>query len=302
MEKNNRHDMPNSKEILEFWQNSKEINKPFLINATEKTCFACGWNVGTQRCHINPLIMGGNNDLENLHLLCRHCHYESERLNGIYYFKWFNKKSFENSANFDHVHCKLEMIVPLIKDNVKRFEYLGKNQIISIIHKFYNSNNEYAFLSYCNSIKPSEMFYNNDFEKLIFEAICICEQKTISFATKDALQRLKASGVKLGNPKNLTAEAQLKGLEANRKKAKANPNNIKAMAIIKNCLIIGGYTFIDIARILNDQKIKTSQGTLFRYIQVKRLAERIEKDPDYFELGKNRIANLLQDQQLKISA
>ena len=58
------------------------------------------------------------------------------------------------------------------------------------------------------------------------------ERELISKRTISALQELKAKGIKLGNPKNLTPEAQKMGSEAMRLKALSNENNRKATALI----------------------------------------------------------------------
>ena len=41
-------------------------------------CFACGLYKLTQRCHIDQDKEKGIDDVENLHLLCKCCHDESE--------------------------------------------------------------------------------------------------------------------------------------------------------------------------------------------------------------------------------
>jgi hypothetical protein len=57
-------------------------------------CFACGFDGGTQRCHIVPKCIGGADSVENLHLLCKYCHSESEYIENVdAYFFWFAKKN-----------------------------------------------------------------------------------------------------------------------------------------------------------------------------------------------------------------
>lgn len=103
------------------------------------------------------------------------------------------------------------------------------------------------------------------------------ELQKISERTKKALQAKKAQGFKLGKPENLTAESRKKALEANRIKAENNQNNITASELIR-LYLKENLTYCSIAKKLNAKNIKTSRGKTFVYIQVKRLAMRLEKN------------------------
>lgn len=58
-------------------------------------CFACGFDgPGTlERAHITALSEGGGNDADNLHMLCRCCHHDSEMLSGDEYWRWFMQRN-----------------------------------------------------------------------------------------------------------------------------------------------------------------------------------------------------------------
>ena len=99
------------------------------------------------------------------------------------------------------------------------------------------------------------------------------ERELISKRTISALQELKAKGVKLGNPKNLTPEAQKMGSEAMRLKALSNENNRKATALIVS-LRNAGKTYGKIADDLNINGFKTSRGCEFTSSQVLVLYDR----------------------------
>lgn len=99
------------------------------------------------------------------------------------------------------------------------------------------------------------------------------ERELISKRTISALQELKAKGVKLGNPKNLTQEAQKMGSEAMRLKALSNENNRKATALIVS-LRNTGKTYGKIADELNTNGFKTSRGCEFTSSQVLVLYDR----------------------------
>ena len=61
--------MPTQKKILYYWM---EIINDLPNNI--KTCWACGFDFGTQRCHIKARCNGGNDSVDNLVLLCSECH------------------------------------------------------------------------------------------------------------------------------------------------------------------------------------------------------------------------------------
>lgn len=99
------------------------------------------------------------------------------------------------------------------------------------------------------------------------------ERLLISKRTTDALQELKAKGIKLGNPKNLTPEARKMGSEAMRLKALQNDNNRKATALIVS-LRNAGRSYNKIADELNKNGFKTSRGCEFTSSQTLILYDR----------------------------
>jgi DNA invertase Pin-like site-specific DNA recombinase len=99
------------------------------------------------------------------------------------------------------------------------------------------------------------------------------ERLLISKRTTDALQELKAKGIKLGNPKNLTPEARKMGSEAMRLKALQNDNNRKATALIVS-LRNAGRSYNKIADELNKNGFKTSRGCEFTSLQTLILYDR----------------------------
>jgi len=104
----------------------------------------------------------------------------------------------------------------------------------------------------------------------IFGALAEWERKRISERTKDALKQLKKQGVKLGNSKNLTRAARIKGALKMKEISQTNPNNIKAKKVIK-LLSENGMTLREIANELNASGFKTSRNTTFQPEQVRRL-------------------------------
>ncbi len=102
------------------------------------------------------------------------------------------------------------------------------------------------------------------------------ERELISKRTTAALQELKAKGIQLGNPGNLTPEARQMGSEAMRLKALQNENNRKATALIVS-LRNAGNSYGKIADELNKSGFKTSKGCEFTSSQVLVLYDRFCK-------------------------
>lgn len=81
--------------VFDFFQSGEEVDLEDIIFLD--FCFACGLHKLTQRAHILASSKGGPNSVENLHLLCKSCHDESELLSGEKYWNWFKHKD-ENLA------------------------------------------------------------------------------------------------------------------------------------------------------------------------------------------------------------
>ncbi|WP_345200667.1 recombinase family protein [Chryseobacterium ginsengisoli] len=102
------------------------------------------------------------------------------------------------------------------------------------------------------------------------------ERERTSQRTKAALAELRSKGVTLGNPSNLNNEARKLGTEALIRKAKDNPNNKMATALIIP-LRENGMSFQKIADRLNENGFKTATGKQFSNAQVLILHDRYIK-------------------------
>ncbi len=106
----------------------------------------------------------------------------------------------------------------------------------------------------------------------ILAAVAEEEARMISGRTKVALAALKARGVKLGMPGNLTPEHQAKAVKANR------DNAIKAYGLVGEVVRqrrSAGDSFGKIAGWLNDNGHATRTGARWAPMQVKRVADRL---------------------------
>lgn len=124
----------------------------------------------------------------------------------------------------------------------------------------------------------------------ILASVAQNEAELISSRTKSALavikSKIKENGhytsrkgnriVYLGKPDNLTQEARMKGVEAVKQRKRVR--NLQAIGIIRDKLEIYELkgekpNLTEIATVLNERGIKTSQGKAFHAVQVKRLME-----------------------------
>lgn len=91
--------LPSKKKILEFWwPKLKELEK-VDVYTLDSDCFCCGLNKFLERAHIKPECQGGANTVENLHLLCKSCHIESEGMCGDIYWDWFKSKDIYEESD-----------------------------------------------------------------------------------------------------------------------------------------------------------------------------------------------------------
>jgi len=92
---------------------SKGFNKPAKDKIAKHygveryACMACGVeDVIVDGAHIQPLQHDGSNEIENIHLLCKPCHAESENLWGKEYEIWLElKKEFYSKGAYNAVYC-----------------------------------------------------------------------------------------------------------------------------------------------------------------------------------------------------
>jgi DNA invertase Pin-like site-specific DNA recombinase len=106
----------------------------------------------------------------------------------------------------------------------------------------------------------------------IFGSVAQWERELISKRTKNGLAALKARGVKLGSPQNLTNEARIKGTESIIKKRVENENWKMARMFIEHFQMKNGYiNYTQISKELNISGYKTRYSCKFSSATVKRL-------------------------------
>ena len=148
---------------------------------------------------------------------------------------------------------------------VAKLDRLARN--VSFLSALLESDVEIVF---CDFPQANKMVLH------ILASISQYEAELISTRTKQALAAKKARGCKLGNPEHLMdkhKEAIAKSNETNRKKAEENPNNKRAIAMLR-ILVEQGKTLSEMTNILNNEGFVTSQGHKFRASQVSVLLKR----------------------------
>lgn len=106
----------------------------------------------------------------------------------------------------------------------------------------------------------------------IFGSVAQWERELISSRTKNGLAALKARGVKLGSPQNLTNEARMKGVETIIKLKNENENWKLARLFIENFHFKNGYiNYTHISNQLNVNGYKTRFGRKFTPTSVRNL-------------------------------
>ena len=128
-----------------------------------------------------------------------------------------------------------------------------------------------SFLDSKVKFKAVDMPEATDLTIHIMSAIAQNEAKVISSRIKSALAQ---STKKLGNPQNLTSEAQKRGVDSIKLKARQNPNNKRALAFVSD-MDYKNLTLREIAEKLNRNEFKTSTGKMFGTTQVIRILKKI---------------------------
>lgn len=138
---------------------------------------------------------------------------------------------------------------------------------VSFLSQLLESDTEITF---CDFPQANKMMLH------IVSAIAQYEAELISTRTRQALAAKKSRGHKLGNPQHLMDQhesAIQRSVEANQAKANNNPNNKRAVAMLRN-LIKEGRTLQAMADTLNAEGFITAKGCKFTASTVYKIVKR----------------------------
>lgn len=148
---------------------------------------------------------------------------------------------------------------------VAKLDRLARN--VSFLSSLLESDVEIVF---CDFPQANKMVLH------ILAAISQYEAELIATRTKAALQAKKARGCKLGNPEHLLdkhEQAIQNSITSNRKKADRNPNNKRAVAMLRT-LTKEEHSLQQMADILNNEGFLTSKGCKFTKSTIHKLIKR----------------------------
>lgn len=148
---------------------------------------------------------------------------------------------------------------------VAKLDRLARN--VSFLSALLDSDVEIVF---CDFPQANKMVLH------ILASISQYESELISTRTRQALAAKKARGCKLGNPEHLMNKHKTaieNSNNTNRKKAEDNPNNKRAVAMLR-ILAEQGMTLTEMTDKLNKEGFVTSKGYQFRVSQVYVLLKR----------------------------
>lgn len=131
---NKRH-LPSKEKIIAYWIErliydygkfsfdyfeSEYVNQQNVWKSCNM-CFACMSELTLERAHILPKCEGGSDDLDNLHMLCKYCHLDSEILSGQAYWEWFKSRHLYQSPFNANMLIKIETIKKAKEQNPAAF-------------------------------------------------------------------------------------------------------------------------------------------------------------------------------------
>ena len=124
--------MPSIKLIRKFWFSEEGIellrSKTGIIISSIQGCMTCGTLGYVECCHIVAKVNGGSYNEDNLHLLCKSCHLESEYFEDERYWRWFRNKYIRDYKEpFQRIEERLNLLDLSMKE-IFKLHFLGKTE------------------------------------------------------------------------------------------------------------------------------------------------------------------------------
>lgn len=191
----------------------------------------------------------------------------------------FLKDGYALRAEFTEVESGKRNTRPQLTAAIDQAQRIGATLLIAKLDRL-SRNASFIFALRDSGVKfvAADMPDANHLTVGILAVIADHERQAISDRTKAALSALKARGVQLGSPQNLTPAAREKATASLTRNAYNHPQNKRAGAYAL-LLHQQGKTLSGIAAELNTNGFTTRRGKQFQATQVKRLIERYEVTP-----------------------
>lgn len=110
-----KRNMPSAINIAKHWYDELLERCGKLTNEDGYLlCFSCQEaNIALERAHILAKIEGGDDSLDNLHLLCPYCHRDTESISGELY--WIYMKRAAKSRHHDSLIQRVQDIKQMVE-------------------------------------------------------------------------------------------------------------------------------------------------------------------------------------------
>lgn len=137
-----RRKMAKREAVWDYWLNrlGARVFQEKGIEISPDGCFACGDGRYLERAHIQAHSEGGSGDVENLHLLCKACHFESEHLAGVRYWDWLAyKNQNEYKPAYDHTLERMKRLGFSMDEAVSIMKAQGHEAATAYAERFIGS-------------------------------------------------------------------------------------------------------------------------------------------------------------------
>lgn len=132
--------MASKASIFRYWcidGSGLSIFKSKGIEAYPDSCFACGDGVYLERAHIQPHCEGGSGLVDNLHMLCKACHFESEYFEGDRYWQWLTyKNQNEYKPAYEHTLQRMKRLGFTLDDLINVYNHHGQDAALQYARQF----------------------------------------------------------------------------------------------------------------------------------------------------------------------
>jgi len=166
---------PNSNKSLmqKYWYEGP-LAKMFQPYIDTDFCMACGIKTTTDRAHILAQSEKGSHQFNNIHLLCKDCHGESEMMEGFHYWAWLMVKrelyeeGYFTPYEMDYAIDEKDKLIKYFMEGAIQEKI---NQKLDVISKYLWFQDGLSFnpKGLMETRKQDEYYFNNTTEKQLLK-------------------------------------------------------------------------------------------------------------------------------------